>query len=148
MTSRRGAQWFLGFEERGSAEKSLFISSSWGPSSKGSLFNITGLPSEIRVASMHKRNCNVISTRTRTRGYWLLLARFGHLRIDHDLCLSQPMMASSQGGIEDGANTQHVPTLSAARPTRTRWDGLRLVLSWDYCQRTLYAAGIPLSLRM
>ena len=41
---------------RGFVEKSRFIRSLYGPSSLRTLFNITGLPSEIRVASMPKRS--------------------------------------------------------------------------------------------
>lgn len=53
MTSNSCAQWFRGSEIRLCVEKNLFIWNSGVPSST-SLFNITYLPSEIRVASMFK----------------------------------------------------------------------------------------------
>jgi hypothetical protein len=34
----------------------------------GSLFNIMGLPPEIRVASMHTRNLEVMSANTQSKG--------------------------------------------------------------------------------
>jgi hypothetical protein len=52
------AQWLRGSEARGSVEKSLLIGSSSELSSKGGFFSIqvTGLPTEIQVASMHRHS--------------------------------------------------------------------------------------------
>jgi len=74
ITSSKGAQWFLGSERSGSEETSRFIRSSCGPSAGTRSFNITGRPSEIRVASMTARFCRMSispkSLKRTSRTHW------------------------------------------------------------------------------